>query len=154
MHDVIESAIKLLEHPTIQPEEHTEKRTETHACDTIYKQVAVDAVLSAIPYDKYWAEQVKKAIWSLPPAEPERKKGHWIDAVISTDNGDLLVQVCDQCNAFFPLAYTGGGHHFCPNCGADMSETKVECGNDITAKPDKPYAALADVLYVARESEK
>lgn len=54
----------------------------------------------------------------LPSTQP--KRGKWIDAVIPNDNGDLLVQVCDQCNTFFPLAYTGGGHHFCPNCGADM----------------------------------
>ena len=54
----------------------------------------------------------------LPSAQP--KSGKWIDAVIPNDNGGLLVQVCDQCNTFFPLAYTGGGHHFCPNCGADM----------------------------------
>ena len=54
------------------------------------------------------------------PTIKERKKGKWIDAVIPNDNGGLLVQVCNQCNKFFPLAYTGGGHHFCPNCGADM----------------------------------
>ena len=56
----------------------------------------------------------------LDDAQP--KSGKWIDAVIPNDNGGLLVQVCDQCNTFFPLAYTGGGHHFCPNCGADMKE--------------------------------
>ena len=48
------------------------------------------------------------------------KKGKWIDAVLPNDSGGLRVQVCDQCNTFFPLAYTGGGHNFCPNCGADM----------------------------------
>lgn len=52
--------------------------------------------------------------------ESERKTGRWIDAVLPNDNGGLPVQVCDQCNTFFPLAYTGGGHNFCPNCGADM----------------------------------
>ena len=57
---------------------------------------------------------------ALSSAQPERKKGKWIDAVIPNDNGGLPVQVCDQCNTFFPLAYTGGGHRFCPNCGADM----------------------------------
>lgn len=50
----------------------------------------------------------------------KRKTGHWIDAVIQTDNGSSPVQICDQCNTFFPLAYTGGGHRFCPNCGAKM----------------------------------
>lgn len=44
------------------------------------------------------------------------KHGRWVDAMV----GELPVQVCDQCNTFFPLAYTGGGHHYCPNCGAKM----------------------------------
>lgn len=52
----------------------------------------------------------------------EQKRGEWIDAVIPSDYGGLPVQMCDQCNTFFPLAYTGGGHHFCPNCGARMEE--------------------------------
>ena len=56
----------------------------------------------------------------LPSAQAERKTGKWIDAVLQNDNGGLPVQVCDQCNTFFPLAYTGGGHRFCPSCGAKM----------------------------------
>ena len=66
-------------------------------------------------------ENVLKA---QPTVQP--KCGKWIDAVIPNDNGGLQVQVCDQCNTFFPLAYTGGGHHFCPNCGADMRGDKHE----------------------------
>lgn len=54
------------------------------------------------------------------PTIEERKTGRWIDAVLPNDNGGLPVQVCDRCNTFFPLAYTGGGHNFCPNCGAKM----------------------------------
>ena len=71
---------------------------------------------SSILEDGKTLEQI---IDELPTIE-ERKTGRWIDAVIPNDNGDLLVQVCDQCNTFFPLAYTGGGHNFCPNCGAKM----------------------------------
>lgn len=44
------------------------------------------------------------------------KHGKWFDAMV----GEMPVQVCDQCRTFFPLAYTGGGHHYCPNCGARM----------------------------------
>ena len=54
-------------------------------------------------------------------AQPERIKGHWIDAVIPNDSGGLPVIVCDKCNTFFPLQF-GDGHNFCPNCGADMRE--------------------------------
>ena len=51
----------------------------------------------------------------------KRKTGKWLDAVLPNDNGGLPVEVCDQCNTFFPLAFTGGGLKFCPNCGADMN---------------------------------
>ena len=66
----------------------------------------------------------KKVAARLPSVTPKRKTGKWIDAVIPNDNGGLPVQVCDQCNTFFPLAYTGGGHRFCPNCGEDMRKEK------------------------------
>lgn len=68
-------------------------------------------------YDKAW---IVDAIDAQPTAEPQERTGKWLDAVIPNDNGGLPVQVCDQCNTFFPLAYTGGGHHYCPNCGARM----------------------------------
>ena len=48
--------------------------------------------------------------------EQEPKTGKWIDIMV----GDMPAQACDQCNTFYPLAYTGGGHNFCPNCGAEM----------------------------------
>lgn len=63
---------------------------------------------------------------TLEEAKQERKTGRWIDAVIPNDNGGLPVQVCDQCNTFFPLAYTGGGHRYCPNCGAYMGGEQDE----------------------------
>ena len=44
------------------------------------------------------------------------KTGHWIDIMV----GDMPAQACDRCNTFYPLAYTGGGHKYCPNCGAKM----------------------------------
>lgn len=48
----------------------------------------------------------------------EPKTGHWIDIMV----GDMPAQACDRCNTFYPLAYTGGGHNYCPNCGAKMIE--------------------------------
>ena len=62
----------------------------------------------------------KHDVADAPVIEPRR--GHWIDAILPNDHGGFPVQVCDQCNTFFPLAYTGGGHNFCPNCGADMRQ--------------------------------
>lgn len=59
-------------------------------------------------------------IRELPSVTPQPKTGHWIDIMV----GDMPAQACDQCNTFYPLAYTGGGHKYCPNCGAEMESEK------------------------------
>lgn len=59
-------------------------------------------------------------------ASPAAKEGRWLDSTV----GDMPVQVCDRCNTFYPLAYTGGGHAYCPSCGAKMvtdSEEDPDC---------------------------
>ena len=65
---------------------------------------------------------VAKELAKLPPVKPTRKKGKWIDIMV----GDMPAQACDQCNTFYPLAYTGGGHKYCPNCGSFMMESEEE----------------------------
>ena len=51
----------------------------------------------------------------------DRPQGKWIDAEIPLESGGSMpIQVCNLCKTFYPLAYTGGGHRFCPNCGARM----------------------------------
>ena len=51
----------------------------------------------------------------------DRPQGEWVDAEIPLESGDTLpIQVCNLCKTFYPLVYTGGGHRFCPNCGARM----------------------------------
>ena len=51
----------------------------------------------------------------------DRPQGEWIDAEIPLESGGSMpIQVCNLCKTFYPLAYTGGGHRFCPNCGARM----------------------------------
>ena len=68
--------------PTIQPEERTEKRAETRACDSIGRQVAIDAVdtighIATMPDgDKCIRRSaVKYTLSMLPPAQPEQR---WI----------------------------------------------------------------------------
>ena len=71
--------------------------------------VRLDAYVSQrnqVNYDIY-------TINNLPPAQPERIKGHWV-------NGH-----CDKCNEHAPfwcMASTYYASNFCPNCGADMRE--------------------------------
>ena len=51
----------------------------------------------------------------------DRPQGEWIDAEIPLESGGSMpIQVCNLCKTFYPLAYTGGGHRFCPNCGCRM----------------------------------
>ena len=52
----------------------------------------------------------------------DRPQGEWIDAEIPLEcGGSMPIQACNLCKTFYPLAYTGGGHRFCPNCGAHMA---------------------------------
>ena len=53
--------------------------------DLISRQAAIDAVLSVIPDDEYWKEQVERAISALPSAQP----GPCEDAVSRKDVIDL-----------------------------------------------------------------
>lgn len=61
----------------------------------------------------------------------DRPQGEWVDAEIPLESGDTMpIQVCNLCKTFYPLAYTGGGHRFCPNCGARMLKG-ADNGEDI-----------------------
>ena len=87
--------------------------------------IDADELMEHIGRDKLDSrEAIMEMIKNAPTIEPRR--GKWIDAILPNDNGGLPVQVCDQCNTFFPLAYTGGGHRFCPACGADMRPREEE----------------------------
>jgi len=60
-----------------------------------------------------------KFIKAIPSAN--RPQGEWIDAEIPLESGGSMpIQACSLCKTFYPLAYTGGGHRFCPNCGCRM----------------------------------
>ena len=64
-------------------------------------------------------ETPRERIEAIPSAD--RPQGEWLDYEIpSEDGGAMPIQVCSLCKTFYPLAYTGGGHRFCPNCGAKM----------------------------------
>ena len=57
--------------PSVQPETH-DKRTETHACDLISRQAAIDAVLSlSVGHRVSWKDAVIDILDELPSAEPE-----------------------------------------------------------------------------------
>lgn len=89
--------------------------------DTIKRSDAIKAL------DNAWingtslldANEAVKQLKDLPSAD--RPQGEWVDAEIPLESGGTMpIQVCNLCKTFYPLAYTGGGHRFCPNCGARM----------------------------------
>jgi hypothetical protein len=105
--------------PSAQPETH-DKHTETHACDLISRQAAIDAIDNAndgLAKDDYTygvqsgMEKAKYVIEELSSAEPQRKKGQWI--LVSDGYTDCVK--CDKCGEVFDVE-----KNFCPNCGADM----------------------------------
>ena len=75
-----------------------------------------------IPHADDW-EKYSERLWkkAYERGKADRPSGEWVDAEIPLESGDTMpIQVCNLCKTFYPLAYTGGGHHFCPNCGAKM----------------------------------
>ena len=93
--------------------------------DSISRQAAIRWVKTECnPYGKPTLdfESGKKVIEHLEQMpSADRPQGEWVDAEIPLESGDTMpIQVCNLCKTFYPLAYTGGGHRFCPNCGAKM----------------------------------
>ena len=98
--------------------------------DLISRQAAIDALdvlcqehRYKIPgkietysqYNEAWQDALDRAegaIFNLPSAQPERKKGKWIY------DGDCYI--CDQCKSAFGWWADSQTSNYCPNCGADM----------------------------------
>ena len=73
--------------------------------------------------DKLWRNAYERG-------KADRPQGEWVDAEIPLESGDTMpIQVCNLCKTFYPLAYTGGGHRFCPNCGARMLVKDINVPN-------------------------
>jgi len=103
----------------------------------IYRDKAIEAI-SKLPvkvdnlgYTWMIAGDVLKQIDDMPSAEPERKKGEWIDEKINSYTSRTY---CSECGSSAPFVYESDdyyGNHahgetaktkFCPNCGADMRD--------------------------------
>ena len=108
-------ASKIRALPSAQLEERTEKRTETHACDLISRQAAIDGKISiqcANGVEIYSDEAVPvEYLKALPSAQPG-KTGRWIGKYPFTS-------ACSECN-YFIHASKVKVFAYCPNCGADM----------------------------------
>lgn len=91
-------------------QERTDKRTETHACDLISRQAAIDAVNRAVTQ-----EVARWSLQELPSAQTEHKKGKWIQTNPLGRSDNI---VCDQCGYDSIAEFI-----YCPNCGAKMEES-------------------------------
>ena len=82
--------------------------------DLISRQAAIDAVLSVIPYDDYWKEQIEKAVNKLPSVQSDRKRGKWIDY---TEDGYVE---CPYCHNATNCDGNKDELHYCYSCGAEL----------------------------------
>ena len=105
-------------------------RTETHACDLIKRQDAIDALkehralycdntpdsFSKLSYaEKSRVDELDTAIATLvnlPSAQPERKKGKWINRSLNILYPAFERYTCSVCGKH---SYS---YDFCPNCGS------------------------------------
>lgn len=88
--------------------------------DLISRQAAIDEIKALYEWHEIVTED--RAIdhfKRLPSAEPERKKGRWInDRLVTTNGGTYAVRRCPFCESYYQDV--GYGWDYCPNCGADM----------------------------------
>ena len=97
--------------------------------DLIRREEAIDAMIML---------GIKKAVpilVTLPSAEPEQKKGEWIDEKINSYTSRTYCSECGSSALFVYKSDDYYGNHahgeiaktkFCPNCGADMRKVKNE----------------------------
>lgn len=101
--------------------------------DTIYREDAIKAfdtepfivgdAEAAINTYSYMCDVIRR-IKNLPPAEPERKRGHWIEADDSDNRISGRCSVCGWESHLYEDDVVG--MDFCPNCGADMKGDRDE----------------------------
>jgi hypothetical protein len=89
-------------------------RAETHAYDLISRNAALALVVKAIhgtdseEIKDYLFGGLRKELWALPSAQPERKRGEWIPYL-----PERLRYKCSECESKYDTPW-----HFCPNCGS------------------------------------
>lgn len=85
--------------PSAQPEERTNKRTETHACDCISRKAAIDELDKGawgVEWDKTLA---KTMIESLPSAQPTQNTRVNSNNSLDTISREAAIDAIDEINA-------------------------------------------------------
>lgn len=82
--------------------------------DLISRQAAIEIVRNRVKRFTTACVLAVTEIEKLPSAQPERKKGKWIECEEDWRH-QIVWWRCSECN------YNVSAHYnFCPNCGADM----------------------------------
>ena len=87
--------------PSSQPEKRTEERTETHACDLIDRQVALDAIMGQPPephYPSWYAAQIEKLPAVQPATSCSEIPNSSTDCISRQAAIDALDEQIEQCN--------------------------------------------------------
>ena len=92
--------------------------------DTISRHVAIDAINHICPVDTEYdctlldRVDVRCVLSDLPPAQPERRTGRWLNV---NESEKWECSECGRMMWFSPrLGVKPSDYRFCPNCGADM----------------------------------
>ena len=96
--------------------------------DLIDRQAAIEEIEKTINANKsihyemrYWEDGMNCAlniIEDIPSAEPERKRGRWINA---ERKDGTTAHKCSECKCFVGYSVSSlTWFNFCPWCGADM----------------------------------
>ena len=88
--------------------------------DLISRQAAIDTLNELHDEPSAWLDLAVDALENLPSAQPERKKGHWIEV---DDHYNRISGRCSVCG-WESHMYEDDvvGMDFCPNCGARLQE--------------------------------
>ena len=83
--------------PSAQPEKRTEKRTETHTCDCISREAAIDDLHGKDPSQIWDTADIEVWVNALPSAQPEQQ---WIPCSerLPEHGGRYLISVLDGVN--------------------------------------------------------
>ena len=126
----------IMRFPSAQPKKRTEERTETHACDLISRQAAIDAVMEFMPslttpdgsgqFDREIFEaqemfvDIGQALNELPSAQPE---------VLTCGEGELSAQSdivrCEDCRHWKQETFNDG---YCIEMDLRMCDADFYCG--------------------------
>jgi len=104
---------------------------EVEGTDWYHQNKKGEMVHGANPSDHqawYKAEDIYKVLESLPSAEPEPKKGEWINKEFyGIGEGSAECSICHKRSSGYKEDDGWGVHclfdDFCPKCGADMRGT-------------------------------